>query len=49
MTNQNLPPPKSRKGLMIGIVIGVVLLFLIFIVVVIGVVAYWHWTTEINS
>lgn len=48
MTNQILPP-KSRKGLMIGIVIGVVLLLLIFIIAVIGAVTYWHWTTNVNS
>ncbi len=49
MKNQNSSLLESRKGLIIGIVIGVMLLLLIFIIAVIGAVGYWHWTTTVNS
>lgn len=49
MNMQNLPPQKSSKGLIIGVVIGAFLLLMFFIIAVIGGVAYWHWTTHVNS
>lgn len=49
MTNQNLPMQKSKKGLIIGIAFGIVLLIFICIIAFIGTIAYWQWTTNVNS
>lgn len=49
MNTQNLPPQKSKKGLIIGIAFGIFILFLICIIAFIGTVAYWHWTNNVNS
>lgn len=49
MNGQKLSPPKSKKGMIIGIAAGIVFLLLICLIAFIGTVAYWHWTNNINS